>query len=98
MDRALDLVTRALSSAPENPYYIDSLAWVHFKRGDLDKAWAEIQRATSRELEDPAVWEHYGDIAKAMGNKKEAAKGYRKALEMKSPNAAEIQRKLDALK
>ena len=98
LDRALDLVGKALMTSPDNPYYIDSLAWVHFRRGDAKKAWAEIQRAVSKPLEDPAIWEHYGDIAKAVGNRKEAAKGYARALEMGAPNASEIKGKLDQLK
>jgi tetratricopeptide (TPR) repeat protein len=98
LDRALDLVGKALMTSPDNPYYIDSLAWVHFRRGDAKKAWAEIQRAVSKPLEDPAIWEHYGDIAKAVGNRKEAAKGYARALEMGASNASEIKGKLDQLK
>ncbi|WP_243366852.1 tetratricopeptide repeat protein [Fundidesulfovibrio soli] len=98
LDRALDLITRALVVSPDNPYYIDTLAWVHFKRGDNKQAWAEIQRAVSKTVEDPAIYEHYGDIAAAMGNRKQAQAGYKKSLEMKPSNANEIKRKLDGLK
>ena len=98
LDRALDLITRALVVSPENPYFIDTLAWVHFKRGDYKNAWAEIQRAVAKPVEDPAILEHYGDIAAASGNRKQAQAGYRKALEMKPANAEEIKRKLDGLK
>ncbi|GFK95501.1 Beta-barrel assembly-enhancing protease [Fundidesulfovibrio magnetotacticus] len=98
LDRALELVTRALQANPTSPYYLDSLAWVHFKRKDLKAAWQDIQRAVAGNVDDPAIWEHYGDIAKAMGNRKEAAKGYSKALEMKAVNAPEIQKKLESLK
>jgi tetratricopeptide (TPR) repeat protein len=98
LDRAQDMITRALAANPESPYFIDSLAWVYFKRGDLKNAWIQIQRAASKPSEDPTIWEHYGDIAKAMGNKKEAEKGYRRALEKNPPNAAEVQEKLSGLK
>lgn len=98
LDRALDLVNKAVASNPKSPYYIDSLAWVYYKRGDIEKAWTEIQQAVSQPLEDPAIWEHYGDIAKARGNRKEAEKGYKRALEMTPSNASEIQGKLDGLK
>ena len=63
LDRALELISKALATNPESPYYIDSLAWVLFKRGEFKKAWTEIQRAVSKPSEDPAIWEHYGDIA-----------------------------------
>jgi len=52
----------------------------------------------TKPIEDPTIWEHYGDIAKAQGNKKEAGKGYRKALEMNHPNKQDLERKLDELK
>jgi len=97
LDRALDLVSRALLVNPASPYYLDSLAWVHFKRKDLKLAWREIQRAVANPVEDPAIWEHYADIALAMGNRKEAARGYRKALEMGATNVQEIKAKLEGL-
>ncbi|MFZ5428441.1 MAG: tetratricopeptide repeat protein [Thermodesulfobacteriota bacterium] len=98
LDRALDLILKALAQKPDSPYFIDSLAWVHFKRGDIKQAWTEIQRATSKPQQDPAIWEHYGDIAKALGKRKEAARGYAKALEFKPANAAEVKAKLDGVK
>ena len=98
LDRALELISKALATNPESPYYIDSLAWVLFKRGELKKAWTEIQRAVSKPSEDPAIWEHYGDIAKALGNRKEAEKGFQRALQMNPPNASEISGKLEKLK
>ena len=98
LDRAVDLITRALKVNPDSPYYLDSLAWAYFRRGDVQKAWEEIGRAASKPNEDPTIWEHYGDIATAMGNRKEAEKGYRRALEMNHPNQQGVKAKLDALK
>lgn len=98
LDRAVELISRALKVNPDSPYYLDSLAWAHFKRGELKQAWEEIQRAVTKPIEDPTIWEHYGDIAKALGNKKEAEKGYRKALEMNHPNKQDLERKLEELK
>ena len=98
LDHALDMINRALMANPESPYYIDSLAWALHMRGDNAKAWVEIQRAVAKPLEDPAIWEHYGDIAKALNRRKDAEKGYSRALEMNPPNAAEVKAKLDGLK
>jgi tetratricopeptide (TPR) repeat protein len=98
LDRALDMINRALMVNPDSPYYIDSLAWVLHARGDNAKAWVEIQKAVTKPLEDATIWEHYGDIAKALNHRKDAENGYRRALEMNPDNASDIKAKLDGLK
>lgn len=97
LDRALELITRALAESPDSSYIVDSLAWVRFRRGELDAAWQAIVRAVKLGAGDPAIWEHYGDIAAALGKKTEARKGYRKALNMSPGNAAAIAAKLKNL-
>lgn len=97
LDRAIELISKALVAKPDSPYYLDSLAWTQLQRKQPDKAWETIRRAVMQPVEDPTIWEHYGDIAKAVGNKQEAAKGYRKALEMSPPNAGDITGKLESL-
>lgn len=83
LDRAEVLVKNALKAEPENGYYLDSLAWVFFKKGELDKAWKEIQRAVTLAEKDPTIWEHYGIIAKALGKQDEASKGMANAKRFK---------------
>jgi len=97
LDRALALVQSALKQNPNNSFYLDSLAWVYFKMGKKDKAWDEIRRAAVLGPPDPTIWEHYGDIAKAVGDKHEAAKGYRKAMELDKSGAAKYKDKLNSL-
>ena len=97
LDRALVLVTKASSLDPENGYILDSVAWVHFKLKNLDKAWEYIRYAVDVVDKDPVVWEHYGDIAAAMGKKKEARKGYNFALKFNSPEADAVKEKLKQL-
>lgn len=97
LDRALVLISRANKLEPDNGYIIDSLAWVYYRMGNFQEAWKHIQRAVSLKPGQPELWTHYGDIAKALGKKKEAEKGYRKALQFKPENRAEIQKKLDEL-
>ncbi len=95
LDRALVLVKNALSQKPDSAFIQDSLAWVYFRQGKLDAAWQEIRRAAT--VDDPTVWEHYGDIAKAMGKKDEALKGFRKALKLKSEHEDQIKQKIKGL-
>jgi Flp pilus assembly protein TadD len=97
LDRALELIQRALEESPDSTYIIDSLAWAHYRRGELNEAWQAIGRAVELGASDPTIWEHYGDIAAAIGKKAEARKGYRKALEMSPANAVDIAAKLKKL-
>jgi len=98
LDRALELIAKAVAAKPDNVYYRDSLAWALFKRGETAKAWEAIQKAVAgphERQEQPEIWEHYGDIAKAMNLPQEAAKGYTRALELKPDNAPVIKKKLE---
>jgi tetratricopeptide (TPR) repeat protein len=45
LDEALALVERALAIAPDEPAYLDTLAEVHFQRGDREAAVAAARRA-----------------------------------------------------
>jgi tetratricopeptide (TPR) repeat protein len=67
LDRALVLVQSALRQALKNCFMIDSLVWVYFRMGRLDYAWSQIRQALSLAPNDSEFWNHYGDIAKALG-------------------------------
>jgi len=98
LDRAQELITKALAAKPDNPYFQDSLAWVLHKRGDTAKAWETIQKAVAAGPKQADVWEHYGDIAKAMNLTKEAAAGYAKALELGPDDPKAVKAKLEGLR
>ena len=86
LDRAYALLQRAVELEPEADFILDSLAWVHFRRGELEDAWEQIQKALDASDKsgpgDPAMFEHYGDIAFARGDGKNARQGWQKALEL----------------
>jgi tetratricopeptide (TPR) repeat protein len=97
LDRALVLISRADKLEPDNPFIMDSLAWVYFRMGKKNKAWDEIKRAVSMLDKEAELWEHYGDIARSLGKKKSARKGYLNALKYGSDNMNEIRKKLNSL-
>ncbi|WP_457571893.1 tetratricopeptide repeat protein [Desulfovulcanus sp.] len=97
LERALVLVQNALKIDPNNGYYLDSLAWVYFKQNKIKKAWQEINRAIQFTPDDPTIWEHYGDIAKAINKPDLALRGYKKALEFEAKNRDAIKKKISNL-
>lgn len=98
LDRALALVTAALQQCPDADYIVDSLAWVQYRLGRFDDAWESITRCISLGGNEAAMWEHYGDIALALGKTSEANKGYTEAIARRPDNIVEVRKKLAALK
>ena len=97
LERALVLVEKAAKLEPESGFIQDSVAWVHYKMKAYDKAWENIGYAVDMVDDDPTIWEHYGDIARAMGKKKEARKGYNYSLKFGSKYSEEVRKKLKEL-
>ncbi|MBQ4133090.1 MAG: tetratricopeptide repeat protein [Desulfovibrionaceae bacterium] len=98
LERAHKLILQALEGDPENHHIIDSLAWVQYRLGLFDEAYATILEAVEYSPLEPEIWDHYGDIAVKLNRPDEAAKAYARALELDPDNAGEIQKKLDDLR
>ncbi len=98
LERSLILIQRALELDPGNGYYIDSLAWVYYRQGKFTQAWEEILRAVKAVDDDPVIWEHYGDIARALSRIEDALFGYEQALAHGSENDEHIRKIIDKIK
>ncbi len=61
LDEAFQLVSRALELSPGEPAILDSMGWVYYRRGDLDKAQEYLVRAYT-EFPDPEVAAHLGEV------------------------------------
>ncbi len=93
--RALQLLYKAVELSPSANYILDSLAWALYQDRNYKEAWRYIQEAVRvSPVHDSVIWEHYADIARALGKKKEARTGYEKALEFNPKNADAIKIKL----
>ncbi len=98
LKRALKILRKAVELSPQSDYILDSLAWALFKSKQLDEAWSIINQVIKiHTTNDPVVWEHYGDIANALGKKTEAREGYEKALQFLPNNADSIKKRLNNL-
>jgi tetratricopeptide (TPR) repeat protein len=97
LERALSMIEKALEKEPDNPFFLDSLAWTLYKLKRVDAALTAIERAIAHKVKDAIIWEHYGDIAAAAGRRAEAQKAYRSALELGSDTPGAVKKKLEAL-
>lgn len=86
MERAENLVRKALEIKPDDGYIMDSLAWILFKRGKIDDALKYLEKAFVRVKSDPIISEHYGDVLAARNRMEEAAEAYRKSILLNPDN------------
>ena len=68
LDEAESLIRRALEIDPDDGFYIDSLGWVYYQRGDYRRAVEQLERAVELAGDDPTVIEHLGDAYERVGN------------------------------
>lgn len=68
----------------ETAAYIDSLGWVLFKRGKLDEARKQMEKACSLPGgdDDPVVWDHMGDVYCRLKETAKARQAWQKALDL----------------
>jgi tetratricopeptide (TPR) repeat protein len=88
LSKAFLYLTRAGELKPDNPSIHDSLGWVYYQMGSLDNAVRTLQEAAAMAPDDPAVHEHLAEALAAAGQRAEAEKAWRKALELHSAEAA----------
>jgi len=84
LDEAEGYIKKALSLSPENGAYIDSLGWVHFRKGDYVSALSELKKAAALANDDETVWDHLGQIFAKNGNSKDGWYCFKISLAIKS--------------
>lgn len=96
LDRALDMLRRAVELRPQDGYIIDSLGWALYRIGKYDEAVVELERAVEFEAGDSTVNDHLGDAYWRAGRYKEARFQWERALKTADDEkkAAEISAKL----
>lgn len=69
--------------AEDNAAYIDSLGWVLFRRGKIQEARAQLERAAKMpEGDDPVIWDHLGDVYYRLEMPEQALQAWQRALTM----------------
>ena len=81
LDEAVRLVQRALDVEPDNPYYLDSLGWAYFRRGNLEEAEKYLSPAAAQLPDNAEVQDHLGDLLARRGRWAEAISAWTRALD-----------------
>ena len=95
LDEAEKLVREALRAKPDSGHIMDSLGWVYYKKGQYDKAVAELERAHRIMPKDGTVAEHLGDAYFQMKRYRAALRIYRQALELENANPPALRKKIN---
>jgi len=94
LDEAETYVTKALEISPNKGYIIDSLGWIYYKKGKLEKALELLLKAARLTSNDPEVMEHIGDVYKVKGELRKALDYYKKGFEIADGVDEDIANKL----
>jgi tetratricopeptide (TPR) repeat protein len=95
LERARELIEKAVKAEPKNAAYLDSLAWVLFKLNQPKEALSyALQAVELCQPPDATVLDHAGDIYAGLKQMDKAREAWRKALSIE-PNE-EIRKKLDS--
>ena len=96
LEEAEVLIRRAVEAEPESGAYLDSLGWVHFKKGLHEQALKELLHSVELlKAADATVFDHIGDAFEKLGKTAEAVTYWQKALQLDTGNQS-IAAKLDA--
>lgn len=87
LDKAERMSAKTIQKEPNNPTFLDTYAWVFYKRGEYTMAQLYIEMALKNDdTPTSELYAHYGYILLACGSKKEALEQFRKALELDAGN------------
>lgn len=94
LDKAKELIEKAVKAEPKNAAYLDSLAWVYYKMDRPKEGLGYMLKAVELNPEpDATLFDHLGDIYTALKQTDKAQEAWRKSLAIE-PNEA-IQKKLE---
>lgn len=87
LDKAERMSAKTIVEDAANPTYLDTYAWVFYMRKEYTMAQLYIEMAINND-EHPTseLFEHYGYILLANGDKQKALEQWRKAIELKPDN------------
>lgn len=96
LDEALELIEHAHALKPDDPAIIDSLGWVHYRLGNLERALEYLQQAWAA-FPDQEVAAHLGEVLWQLGRRDEARAVWKQSLDQDpdSPLVRETRQRLE---
>ncbi|MFZ2852942.1 MAG: tetratricopeptide repeat protein, partial [Rhodocyclaceae bacterium] len=85
LPEARELVEKALTLAPDDPFILDSMGWVLYRQGDFPGALARLERAYAQRP-DPEIAAHLGEVLWVLERKDDARRIWREAQKMHPGN------------
>ncbi len=82
LEKAEEMIKKALSLKPDDGFITDSLGWVYYAAGRYEEAVKELEKAHKLVPEDPTIAEHLADALMKRQKYFRAIHIYRKALEL----------------
>ncbi|MCL1821246.1 MAG: tetratricopeptide repeat protein [Prolixibacteraceae bacterium] len=96
LDKAERLILQVIEKLPDNSTYLDTYAWVLFKKKDYSLARFYQEAALKKDTENnPTLLEHYGDILIMLNRTDEAVTYWQKAKEL-GGNSETLDKKIAA--
>lgn len=96
LDEALTLIRAADRRAPDRGFIVDSLAWVHYQRGEYKEAEQAIARACALSPDEADLRYHQGMILLKLGRRQSALGAFAQAV-LLNPDHADAKKELRAL-
>ena len=72
LDRALEMIEKAVEAQPQDGYIVDSLGWAFYKLGRIEEAVQVLEQAVQLRPNDAEINDHLGDAYWRAGRRLEA--------------------------
>lgn len=80
LNEALTLAEKAVKIRPDKAIALDTLGWVHYRRGELEKAAVRLEQALEKSPDNPIINYHAAMVLHKSGRNGEAREKINKAL------------------
>lgn len=95
LQKAEEMSSNAIRLMPLNATYLDTYAWVLFRRGEYTLALFYIEKAIAKEDGQAAeIYDHYGDILLQKGETQKAIQAWEQAIRLGGDSTTVIKNKI----